>query len=96
MPWQIRYNDRVYRNGDLTIDDCEEIERLLGEDWGKINPLRSAKHAKVVAAFMLHRHGGMDNDAARELIGKMKAAEFLKLVEPEDEDLPTETEHGLP
>lgn len=96
MPWQIRYNDKVYREGDLTIDDAEEIERRLGATWAELNPLRSAKHAKVIAAYMLHRHGGMDQDAAIATVGAMKANEFLAMVEPEDDDLPTETDKGIP
>lgn len=96
MGWQITHNDRAYREDDLTLDDCEEIERRLGATWAEIDPLRSARHAKVIAVFMLHRKGGMDQDAAVALVGALKVNEFLGMYGPSEPDMPTETEGGIP
>lgn len=96
MGWQITYKDKKYREDDLTLDDCEEIERRLNATWAEIDPLRSARHAKVIAIFLLHRKGGMDQDEAAATVGALKVNEFLGMYGMADPDLPTETDGGLP
>jgi hypothetical protein len=97
MPWQIRYNDRVYREADLTIDESEAIEKLLDATWWEIAPLRSARHAKVIAAYLVSRGEGRGYDEVVAEIGATKVYQFLESVShDEEDDLPSEWTDGVP
>jgi hypothetical protein len=96
MGWQINHNGKTYREGDLTINDAEAIEKLLGATWSEIHPLRSARHAKVVAGFVIAQGEGRDYQEVVAELGTMKTNAFLALVGPEGDDLPDVWEDGVP
>jgi hypothetical protein len=96
VPWQITYNGKTYREGDLTINDSEAIEKLLGATWSEIHPLRSARHAKVVAGFVISQGEQRHYEDVVAELGAMKTNAFLALVGPEEDDLPAVWEDGVP
>lgn len=98
MAWTLTLNGRVFREGDLTIDDAEALEVATGLTWRQLNPLRSAAAAKGIAAVLLERYCGTSADEARKQIGEMTVDQLVDSIgvySPGD-DLPAVYENGFP
>jgi hypothetical protein len=96
--WRIEFEGEVYREGDLTLGQCERIEDVTGVNWRAIHPLRSAKEARVVLEVCVAERKGESVETVRERVNAMKVDEFLdalKVSEDED-DRPTEYVDGNP
>lgn len=98
MPWQITYDGHVWSENDLSIDDCEKIEVLVGESWLTINPFRSAKHCRVLIEYLLTTREGMSQEDAQTKVRAEKIKNLLdgKTLKVVDDDLPTEFTDGNP
>jgi hypothetical protein len=98
VPWVLTFDGQVYREADLTIDEAERMENASNTTWRFINPLRSAKHARVILSTFLVTRGGMSAEEATAKVGALKVTDFLDLYsdEEEDADLPTQFEDGFP
>jgi hypothetical protein len=105
MPWQVNYGGETYRESDLTLEQCEALEELIGLSWLSLNPLRSAKQARILTAFMVSEGTGRPFDEVSAEVGKMKAEAFLNdyaeansppPIEQEPDDLPAEWTDGIP
>lgn len=94
--WQITFEGRVHREDDLTIDMAERIEELVGESWLHIVPLRSAKHARAILTVMHSRACSEPEAAVEARIRALKIGEFIKLMEPAEDDLPQTFQDGNP
>lgn len=94
--WQISYEGRVHREDDLTIDMAERIEELVGESWLHMVPLRSAKHARAILTVMHAAATGEPETAVASRIKALRIGEFIKLMEPAEDDLPTMFTDGNP
>lgn len=105
MPWQVTYQGVTYRESDLTIGQCETLEEMIGLSWLSLNPLRSAKQARILTAFLVAENTGRPFDEVSAEIAALKADDYLQgfadansppLVEQEDDDLPAEWADGIP
>jgi hypothetical protein len=106
MPWQVTYQGETYRESDLTIGQCEALEELIGLSWLSLNPLRSAKQARILTAFVVAEGTGRPFDEVSAEIAALKADDYLKAyadansavlaIEPEPDDLPSEWTDGIP
>lgn len=74
MPWKFDFGGKTYRERDLTLGQCERIEELLDTNWGLIHPIRTAKHAVVIAAVMASDNLGKSYD---ETLAEVRAANAL-------------------
>ena len=107
MPWQITYKGETYRESDLTIGQCEALEDLIGLSWLSLNPLRSAKQARILTAFLVSENTGRPFDEVSTEVAALKADDYLQsfaatnatapvVVEEEPDDLPAEWMDGIP
>jgi hypothetical protein len=98
--WKIDYEGEVYREGDLTLDQIEQVEELTKTTWLHIAPLRSAKHAKSILAVCIAHRKGVPLDAALATAGALTADQFFDVLTSESDEeqmeLPSEYEGGLP
>jgi hypothetical protein len=95
MPTRVTYGGDSWLVEDLTLDEVCEVEKETGETWLRLNPLRSAAHARAIMVRFVGRSVGVD-EARREL-GALPVADVvaaLKVV-PED-DRPQEFHDGMP
>lgn len=95
MPWRIDFEGEVYREGDLTLDECDQIAGLMGLRW-PLHPAASAKSAKVTLAACVASRTGKPIEEAMAAVGKLRADEFLEIVQNEDDDKPTDYVDGNP
>ncbi len=106
MAWQVTYLGETYRESDLTIGQCEALEEMVGLSWLSLNPLRSAKQARILTAFLVSERTGRPFDEVSDEIGKLKADDYLQsfaeanaaplTIEEEPDDLPAEWTDGIP
>lgn len=97
MAWKLTYDGEVYREVDLTLAQAEAIEEKTGTTWRVLNPLHSAKHAKVVLAVCLSERKGLDYGVAEKIAAALKIDEFLEMYEVDNvDDLPSEYDDGIP
>lgn len=97
MPWRIDFEGEVYREGDLTLDQCGRVERLTERSWLHINPLRWAQDAIAIVAVMHSDRKGPRVDDVIAQMGALKPAQYLDLIKIEDDDdLPVEYRDGFP
>lgn len=109
MPWQVTYLGETYRESDLTIGQCEALEEMIGLSWLSLNPLRSAKQARILTAFVVSERSGRPFDEVSDEVSKLKADDYLKAyvdankdevvpltIEQEPDDLPAEWTDGIP
>lgn len=95
--WQFTFDGEVYRESELTIAQCEDVEDMLGLSWLQINPVRSAKQARGLLSVLHSDRTGKPRDEVFAAVGKLTAEAFtvdvLKLV---DDDLPELYGDGMP
>lgn len=99
--WVVYLDGNVWREGSLTLQECEEIETLAQTFWTFISPVRSAKQCRILLQVLLHTRAGLDLDAALERVNKLTIKElFDTVLKVEDvssvNDLPTEFTDGFP
>lgn len=94
--WQITFEGRAHREDDLTIDMAERIEELVGESWLHLVPLRSAKHARAILTVMHASATGEPEAVVAAKVKALKVSEFIELVRPAEDDLPTMFTDGNP
>lgn len=86
---EVRVRRRNVPRVQLTLDDYEELERLLNCSWHEIDPIRStAKSAKTVAAYMYSKRMNVNFADMLTKAGQVSALEFvrnLSLVDMGDE-----------
>jgi hypothetical protein len=98
MPWQINFDSNVWDEESLTIGECELIEEQTGEGWFNINPLRTAKHCRVIISVLLQTRNGLEKAEAE---GKVRSTPANQLLDGQgikfvDSSLPDEYENGNP
>lgn len=99
MPWRIDFEGEVYREGDLTLGQCEQIEDATGQSWLSINPMRSAKQARVILETVVSARTGKSVDEIRQRVSTMSIDSFLDAfhaTESDEDDKPTEYVDGNP
>lgn len=100
MGWRIEFEGEVYREADLTLGQCEQIEELTGRSWLVIHPLKWAKDARAILSVCVADRTKQTVEAVRARLAQMKADEFIDLVKVEmvagDDDTPTEYVDGNP
>lgn len=84
----------MFTTDDLTLDEAIEVERDTGETWLRLNPYRSAVHAKAILAAFLARTVGADE--ARRRVGEMSVSAVVDSIDVVDDDLPSMFEGGIP
>jgi predicted ArsR family transcriptional regulator len=94
--WQIRFEDRAHREDDLTIEMAERIEEIVGEDWARLNPLRSAKHARAMLTVMHAAATGESEATVEKRVKPLRINEFVKMMQPAEDDLPVMYADGNP
>lgn len=65
--WLIRVDGFEMESDDFTIEELGEIERVSGDPWSVVNPLRSAKAARAFVAIALLRSGLAKDQVADRL-----------------------------
>lgn len=97
MPWRIDFEGEVYREGDLTLEQCGQVERLTDRSWLHINPIKFAGDAVAVLAVMAHARKGERIEDLLKRAGDMKPVDYLELIKIEEQDdLPVEYRDGFP
>lgn len=96
MPWRIEWDGEVYREGDLTVDQAEQIVELTGTSWQYTHPATSPKHAKAVIAVCHAARTGAPVDELMRKVGALTVDAVLDCISREETDLPTTYEDGLP
>lgn len=97
--WRIEFEGEVYRDGDLTLGQCERIEELTGRSWLMIHPVRWAKDALAVLTVCVADRTGKPVDDVRGRFAAMKAddvMDLMKIATDEEDDRPTEYQDGNP
>jgi hypothetical protein len=95
LPWRFDLDGVSLREDELTVGECERIEKLTGESWHTIHPLRSATHAAAVVEVVLMR-GGESADKCGERARALTMREILDAFQNVDDDLPEQYEDGVP
>lgn len=98
VAWVLTFDGQVYREADLTIDEAERMEDATSTSWRFLNPLRSARHARVILQTLLVTREGLSVEAAAAKVRAIKVNDYLDLLseEADDADLPTEYQDGFP
>jgi hypothetical protein len=97
MPWRIDYEGEVYREGDLTLEQCGKIERLTDRSWLDINPIRWAQDAVAVIAVLHNAHKGVPIETVLKDVGALSPDKYVRIIKVEQEDdLPAEYRDGFP
>lgn len=94
MPVRVTVGGDSWLVDDLTLDEVVEVEKETGESWLRLNPLRSAVHARAVMVRFLARTAG--EDEARRRLGGMKVADVVAAITVVDDDRPQEFHDGVP
>ena len=94
MPYRITLDGKDYNTDDLTLDEAIAVEKVTGNSWSVVVPLRSATDCKaVMRAFLLRDRTPEEADA---FLSKLSAGKALRAVEVVPDDLPDEYEGGFP
>jgi hypothetical protein len=96
VPWRIEWDGEVYRGGDLTVDQAEQICELTKQSWRYTHPAQSPTHAKAVIAVCHSARTGAPVDEIMRKVGALTVDAVLDCIHREDSDLPTTYEDGLP
>jgi hypothetical protein len=97
VPWRIDFEGEVYREGDLTLEQCGQVERLTDRSWLHIQPIRFAGDGIAIIAVMHHARKGERIEDIIARVGSLKPEQYLGMIRFEDEDdLPTEYRDGFP
>ncbi len=96
MPWKFVHDGKTYSERDLTLGQAERIEEILDTNWGQIHPIRTAKHAVVIAAVMASDALGRDYDSVVGEVRGSNMLEFIDEVGTEVEDTPDIYTDGNP
>jgi hypothetical protein len=98
--WLIEFEGEVYRDADLTLGQCEQVEEMTGRSWLVIHPLRWAKDARAILSVCVADRTKQSVDAVSNRLAAMNADEFIAMVKvdmtPEVDDRPTEYVDGFP
>lgn len=94
--WQFTWDGELYREDDVTFGEAERIEKLTGQSWLVMNPLRSAVQAVAIITVMVATRKGRDEDEVAAEIRAAKPDEFLQSFERVPPDRPTVMENGHP
>lgn len=84
-------------DGDLTLAECELVERQTKRTWKQIDPTDSAQMAQAVLRTVVASRGGVDHARAAELVGKLtvdQVTDAYRLVEVSPADPPGEPATG--
>lgn len=95
MGWKLTAGDTSFTDGDPSIDQWGRIERLTGESWLAVNPIRFMHHAAAVYAVLTGSDipsGKVDIVGAKVVIGDRIWFE----VYDDGDELPDEYENGIP
>lgn len=91
--WELTWNGETYREVDLTLGDAEDLEQRLGLSWLDINPIRSARQARVILAHLAAARTAADFDVLAADLGRVPAEEFQTgMWHVTDVDVPAPTE----
>ena len=98
MGWRIEFEGEVYREGDLTLGQCEKIEEATGQSWLVINPLRSAKQARLILQLLAAERTGEPLEEVEKRVAALSADEYLNVMHSDvtEDDRPTEYVDGNP
>ncbi len=97
MPWRIDFEGEVYREGDLTLEQCGQVEKLTDRSWLHINPIRFAGDAIAILSVMHNARKGERVEDIVTRVGQLKPAQYLDIIKMEEEDdLPAEYRDGFP
>jgi hypothetical protein len=90
--WAITHEGEVYREVDLTLNECEKVCAITKQSWDGLTPFDSPSAYKAVLAVFLARKGN-DIDETMDKLGELSAHELLSGFEwTDDEDRPEEYE----
>jgi hypothetical protein len=93
MPWQLTLDGHRISADDMTLAECETVEEITGDDWGRLNPVLSAKHARAIATVLYRR---FEPDKAERKAAELTVKELLDAYQIVEDDLPTELVDGIP
>ena len=97
MPWRIDFEGEVYREGDLTLEQCSQVEGLTNRSWLHINPIKYAGDGIAILAVMHAARSGVPLPDLVVKIGEMKPGDYIDIIKVEDDDdLPAEYRDGFP
>lgn len=96
MAWRVEFEGEVYREGDLTLGQCERIEDITGRSWVSIDPITSAKQARVVLEVCASDRTGLPADEIRKRVEAMSVDKFLAGYKRGEDDRPETYEDGNP
>lgn len=93
MPWKLTVDNMSLTADDMTLAECERVEKATGTDWSHLNPLESAGHAKAIITTLIARTDPAGADARA---GAMTLKQLLSAYQLVDDDLPSELIDGVP
>jgi hypothetical protein len=80
MPWRIDFEGEVYREGDLTLNQCGKVERITDRSWLHINPIKWAGDAVAILAVLHSERTGKPLDDIVSQVGQLRRRTSLRLV----------------
>lgn len=93
MPWKLTLDGQALTADDMTLAECDRVEAETGTDWSQLSPVRTAKHARAIAAVLFARTDPAD---AQNRADRLTVRELLAGFEVVEGDLPTEFADGIP
>ena len=95
MGWKITYDGHEFREGDLTMADAQECDKVTGERWAVLQPALTPERFNKVTAWLYSRQVEMSFPEALVKVGSRPLKDAFAGFTEED-DLPTEYEDGFP
>jgi hypothetical protein len=89
--WRLNFEGEVFREEDLTIEECERVVAITDTPWTALQPTASPTALVAVLAVFLARKG-KDVAATMVELRKRSAVELLKCVDWGKDDLPSDWE----
>lgn len=85
MAWTISFEGQEFSSDDLTIEELEAVEKVSGEPWSMLNPIRSVASAKALLSVALIRKGLTDEEVAEKL-GSLTVKDFRSVFDWQTEE----------
>jgi len=94
--WVISYGGRSYAQNDVTVDQADRVQDLVGVGWYGLHPLLRATHARAITALLHADATGRPFDEVFGDVGRMGAHEFVRGIRWVDDDIPGSFADGFP
>lgn len=76
--WRISLADVVVDEDNLTLDECEKIEKATGRSWLTLSPAHSATQARAVLRVALQSRLGLSDAETDDRLSKITVREVAE------------------